>query len=186
MSYIDEKRKKLAHSLGVPETKRTPLELDKPKSKIIQTYLLMIFGAFLIIFNLCFNIVRVSGPSMLPTLHNNQFMLLSKHDKLDRFDIVVLNERLTQGGENKKIVKRLIAFGGERVTVVGGELYINNVNYKESYLDEENIQQFKQIDFDITVPEGHVFVLGDNRDVSKDSRMVGSFKKESVLGVKLL
>lgn len=186
MTYIDEKRKKLADSLGVRETKRTPLELNKPKSRIIQGYLWMLFGAFLIIFNLCFSVVRVSGPSMLPTLHNNQFMLLSKYDKLDRFDIVVLKERLTEGGDSKKIVKRLVAFGGERVTVVGGELYINNVNYKEPYLDEKNVQDFKKMNFDITVPEGYVFVLGDNRDVSKDSRMVGSFKQEAVMGVKLL
>lgn len=186
MTYIEEKRKKLAESLRVRETKRTPLELDKPKSKIVQGYLLMLFGAILIIFNLCFSIVRVSGPSMLPTLHNNQFMLLSRYDKLDRFDIAVLNERLTEGGDSKKIVKRIIAFGGERVTVVDGELYINNVNYKEPYLDEKNIQDFKKVNFDITVPDGYVFVMGDNRDVSKDSRIVGSFKRDAIVGVKLL
>ena len=69
-------------------------------------------------------------------------MLLSKYDQVDRFDVVVLKERLTEGGDTKNIVKRVIGMGGERVTVVNGQLFIDNVAYNEYYLDNENIKAF--------------------------------------------
>ena len=74
---------------------------------------------------------------------------------------------------------------GDRVTASNGKLYINNEELAEPYLSEENIQDFKRVNWDIRVPEDHYFVLGDNRDVSKDSRAVGSFEKSSVVGVKI-
>lgn len=185
VDYIKYKQKKLANSLGVERTNRRPIELDKPKSTLFYSYTMMAIGVLMILFHLCFAIVRVSGPSMLPTLHHNDLMLLAKHDPVDRFDIVVLKERLVEGGPSKNIVKRVIGFGGERVTVVNGQLFVDNVAYDEPYLDEENARAFSVTSFDITVPDGYVFVMGDNRDISKDSRTVGSFKKESIIGVKM-
>lgn len=183
MDYIKDKQKKLAESLGVECTHRVPIELEKPTSSLVKSYAVMMVGLIFIIFHMCFSVVKVSGPSMLPTLKHNDYMLLSKYDQVDRFDVVVLKERLTEGGDTKNIVKRVIGMGGERVTVVNGQLFIDNVAYNEYYLDDENIKVFGNTSFDITVPDGYYFVMGDNRDVSKDSRTVGSFKKDAVIGV---
>ena len=185
VNYIEEKRNKLAKSLGVTPEKTNPLVLDKPQSPVLKGYLFLIVGLLLIVFQLCFGIVRVSGPSMMSTLHDNDFILISKYDRVDRFDIVVLKERVADNGPSKNVVKRVIGFGGDRITVVNGQLFINNVSYDEYYLDDENTQVFRTVNFDITVPEGHLFVMGDNRDISKDSRTVGSFKESSVIGVKI-
>lgn len=185
MNYIEEKRHKLAKSLGVAPENTNPLILDKPKSPVLKGYLFLIIGLLLIVFQLCFGIVRVSGPSMMSTLHDNDFILISKYDRVDRFDIVVLKERVADNGPSKNVIKRVIGFGGDRITVVDGQLFINNVSYDEYYLDDENTQVFRTVNFDITVPEGHLFVMGDNRDISKDSRTVGSFKESSVIGVKI-
>lgn len=185
VNYIEHKQKKLAQSLGIEPEINNPLILDKPKSPILKGYVFLTIGILLIVFQMCFGIVRVSGPSMLPTLHDKDFMLISKYDRVDRFDIVVLKERVADNGPSKNIVKRVIGFGGDRVTVVKGQLFINNIAYNEYYLDDKNIEAFQNVDFDITVPDGHLFVMGDNRDVSKDSRTVGSFKKSAVIGVKV-
>ena len=185
VNYIEEKQKKLAQSLGIEPENNKPLVLNKPKSPILKGYIFLGIGILLIAFQMCFGIVRVSGSSMLPTLHDKDFMLISKYDRVDRFDIVVLKERVVDNGPSKNIVKRVIGFGGDRITVVNGQLFINNVAYNEYYLDDENIKSFKNVNFDITVPDDYLFVMGDNRDVSKDSRTVGSFKKSAVIGVKI-
>ena len=185
VNYIEEKQAKLAKSLGIEPEVNKPLVLDKPKSPILKGYVFLGIGVLLIAFQMCFGVVRVSGPSMLPTLHDKDFMLISKYDRVDRFDIVVLKERVADNGPSKNIVKRVIGFGGDRVTVVDGQLFVNNIAYNEYYLDDANTELFKNVNFDITVPDDYLFVMGDNRDVSKDSRTVGSFKKSAVIGVKI-
>lgn len=185
VNYIEEKQAKLAKSLGIEPEVNKPLVLDKPKSPILKGYVFLGIGILLISFQMCFGVVRVSGPSMLPTLHDKDFMLISKYDRVDRFDIVVLKERVADNGPSKNIVKRVIGFGGDRVTVVDGQLFVNNIAYNEYYLDDANTELFKNVNFDITVPDDYLFVMGDNRDVSKDSRTVGSFKKSAVIGVKI-
>ena len=185
VNYIEEKQAKLAKSLGIESEVNKPLVLDKPKSPILKGYVFLGIGILLIAFQMCFGVVRVSGPSMLPTLHDKDFMLISKYDRVDRFDIVVLKERVADNVPSKNIVKRVIGFGGDRVTVVDGQLFVNNIAYNEYYLDDANTELFKNVNFDITVPDDYLFVMGDNRDVSKDSRTVGSFKKSAVIGVKI-
>ena len=185
VNYIEEKQAKLAKSLGIESEVNKHLVLDKPKSPILKGYVFLGIGILLIAFQMCFGVVRVSGPSMLPTLHDKDFMLISKYDRVDRFDIVVLKERVADNGPSKNIVKRVIGFGGDRVTVVDGQLFVNNIAYNEYYLDDANTELFKNVNFDITVPDDYLFVMGDNRDVSKDSRTVGSFKKSAVIGVKI-
>lgn len=188
MSYFETKSERLASSLpNVEPRKQTAnLTLDKPRSKFFDGWLFLTVGSVLIIFNLMFGLVRVSGKSMLPTLHHNNMMLVSRMEPVRRFDIAVFDERLEENGDTKRIVKRVIGLGGDRVTVVNGDLYINNQHYKEDYLSPELITAFKNYDFDIIVPKNHYFVLGDNRDISNDSRQVGSFTKDSLVGVKIL
>lgn len=149
----------------------------------------VVFGMALItaiIFRMAFSVSIVNGPSMMPTLHDRDVTLVHNDEKVKRFDVVVLNERLVDDGPSKRIVKRVIGFGGDVITVIDGQLYINNKKYYEPYLDEKYIKNFKNVDWTIVVPKDHIFVLGDNRDVSKDSRSVGSFKTSAIIGVEVL
>ena len=186
MKTNKKRQEMLAKSLGIePDYKAKPMEykkIDTWYKSLISIIVILIIAVFL---RMTFTIVKVDGSSMKPTLEHNDFMLVKK-EKPRRFDIVVLNERETDGGPSKKIVKRVIGLPNDHITVIDGVLYINNSKYEEHYLSKENIIQFKLVNFDIIVPEGHIFVLGDNRDVSKDSRAVGSFKESALVGVRIL
>ena len=162
-----------------------------PRIEIKQSYnwvfytIAIIFIIGLIFFESAYTVKRVNGDSMNNTLRSNELILLHKQEKVRRFDIVVLNERLADNGDSKQIIKRVIGLPGDVVTVIDGHLYINNKRYIETYLSPTNIKNFKRVNWTIRVPKGHLFVLGDNRDISKDSRTVGCFKCSAVVGVKV-
>ncbi|PLR77616.1 signal peptidase I [Bacillus sp. V3-13] len=135
--------------------------------------------------------IVVDGLSMMPTLHDQDRMIVNKFSykwgEPERFDIIVFH-----APENKDYIKRVIGLPGDRVEYRDDTLYINGEPYEEPYLDtykqqvidgpltdpftlEEKIGQE-------TVPEGHLFVMGDNRRFSKDSRHIGTVPMEKVLG----
>lgn len=178
---IEVMRDMLSESLGGVQTDVTPVDKYEPDNRIWYGLIVLLF-VIVIAFNWMFALVRVSGRSMDNTLKDGQFVLVDKHRDVHRFDIVVLKERLTEGGETKQIIKRVIGLPGDSIVVENGVLYINNVKYDEPYLVEELTATYRTQSYAIIVPEDTYFVLGDNRDVSKDSRMVGSFMKSSILG----
>ncbi len=116
----------------------------------------------------------VSGDSMDNTLNDGHIVFINKFkyifSDVKRFDIVVLNNE----EDNDKIIKRVIALPNEKVEYKDNKLYIND---KEVKCDFELTE-----DFIYETKEDEYFVLGDNRDVSKDSRMLGNFKKEDIVG----
>ena len=169
---IEVMRDMLSESLGGVQTDVTPVDKYEPDNRIWYGLIVLLFIA----------VVRFSGRSMDNTLKDGQFVLVDKHREIHRFDIVVLKERLTEGGETKQIIKRVIGLPGDSIVVENGVLYINNVKYDEPYLVDGLTATYRTQSYAIIVPEDTYFVLGDNRDVSKDSRMVGSFVKSSVLG----
>lgn len=128
----------------------------------------------------------VQGTSMYPTLDNgDQLLLLSfGYNEPERGDIVVL---MADDFMDKPLVKRVIGIGGDvidmdpsgTVTVNGEALYepyINDLNGQDMYLGD--------IQFPLTVPDGQVFVMGDNRNGSSDSRKaeVGTIPYEKIVG----
>ncbi|MEE1503129.1 MAG: signal peptidase I [Acutalibacteraceae bacterium] len=134
-----------------------------------------------VIFTFFFRVFNVDGPSMKPTLqHNDKLIVSTVGYKPEKGDIVVISETADM---DEPIVKRVIAVGGDVVDInfTTGVVTVNGT--EEDYTDELTSQQF-DIAFPITVPEGTVFVLGDNRGNSLDSRStrVGCVDERYIVG----
>lgn len=115
----------------------------------------------------------VNGSSMEPTLHNNELVLINKiglNKGIDRYDIVVVKY------ENSTIIKRVIGLPYETVEYIDDTLYIDGkiVNTK---VDFEYTKDFK-----LTAGKNEYIVLGDNRNISKDSRIIGPIKERDIIG----
>ena len=127
----------------------------------------------------------VDGQSMEGTLHDGEHLIISDlFYTPERGDIIVCADYET--GLKKPIVKRVIATEGETVRITReGEVYIDGVLLVEDYvyIDEESYRYTPMI---YVVPEGEVFVMGDHRNMSTDSRVFGSVKEEAILGRVLL
>lgn len=131
--------------------------------------------------------IRVDGDSMLPTLHNGDMLILQSMGYTPKAgDVVVLTPQAFRDGT--PIVKRVIATGGQEVNIdyATGTVYVDGVALEEDYLGEAMgwlPDQFSE-EYPVTVPQGHVFVLGDNRNHSSDSRVpgIGMVDQRRVLG----
>ncbi len=123
----------------------------------------------------------VSGVSMYPTLEDYDVLLLSKAIyKLHgphRGDIVVFEHQ----PDAKNYIKRVIGIEGDIVEIKAGLVYVNGIQLEEEYLIEEDI---RSVDIKVEIPNGKYFVLGDNRNGSKDSRSaeVGLVDEEIIIG----
>lgn len=116
--------------------------------------------------------VRVDGDSMNPTLHDGQILILNKLDKeYERMEIVVF------GYKTDRLIKRVIGLPGETVEIKDNIIYINDEKIAD-YSDEVKMSDYKKV----TVPEGYYFVLGDNRNNSADSRLIGMINKDDIEG----
>ncbi|AMX84058.1 S26 family signal peptidase [Geobacillus subterraneus] len=136
--------------------------------------------------------IIVDGYSMMPTLHNHERMIVNKLaykiGMPHRFDIIVF-----QAEEGRDYIKRVIGLPGDRIEYKNDTLYINGKPYEEPYLDEYKKQlsdggpltesfTLEELTGRSTVPPGHLFVMGDNRRFSKDSRHIGFIPMSKVVG----
>ena len=163
---------------------------EKPgfsKSLVIYLHdLCWMLAVIMILFLIFFRIIVVSGPSMKMTLLDGDYLLLISnlfYREPEKGDVVVVSKQDYDNG--KPIVKRVIATEGQIVDMdfANGIVYVDGLPLEENYintptnLDEGSV--FPQI-----VEEDHVFVMGDNRNNSKDSRSleIGQVDKREVLG----
>ncbi|MFY9285071.1 MAG: signal peptidase I [Tissierellaceae bacterium] len=132
-----------------------------------------------------FNSTYVLGNSMYPTLHERDRLFAFKFPLYfsgpDRGDIVVLE---APDNEDKDYIKRVIGIGGDLVQIIDGQVYLNGQLLEEDYIEEGSYTEIYSEDTWL-VPEGEVFLLGDNRreGASKDSRYFGCVPLESIKGI---
>ena len=118
--------------------------------------------------------IRVNGDSMDPTLKDKEIMILKKYDNdYDRFDIVVVDDSV----EGSNLIKRIIALPNERIKCKDGIIYINGKKIDDVY-SFGTTEDF----LEIKLKGNEYFVMGDNREVSKDSRMFGAIYYEEIKG----
>ena len=161
---------------------------EKPKKSIKQEIFewVMVFvvaaAMAFVVRTFIFEPVRVDGASMMNTLTDSDFMIATKFDYWlgdpDRFDIVICNYPNTSDGKYR--VKRVVGMPGETIELVGGRLYVNGEFVEQNFDMTPNQTNFGPF----TVPQDHYFVLGDNRNNSKDSRsiMVGALPRDMICG----
>ena len=148
-------------------------------------YAVLLFACVYIIPNYVLQRTIVDGESMENTLFDGYHLYVEKisyrFDILKRFDIIVF---YPYGRENEDYyVKRIIGLPGETIQIVDGKIYINGEVLEENYGNEPILNPGRAAQ-PITLEEDEYFVLGDNRNISKDSRypIVGNVKKKNIGG----
>lgn len=129
---------------------------------------------------------KIKGESMEPNFHNNEFLLTEKLSYRfglpNRYDVVVFE---APPDFREEFIKRIVGLPGEQVTLRDGQIYINGDKLDEPYLDAFSVtrgNRFLDEGESVSVPPGHVFVLGDNRSHSLDSRVFGFVAYENITG----
>ena len=170
-------------------------------SRLFQVLISVLFVLYMV-FTFVVPIAQVSGESMEPTLYSGDNILTwSMGYKPSNGDLVIIDAKtaalLDESGnvtENDgldcRIVKRIIAMGGDTVDIdfEKGEVKVNDTLLNEDYISEATTRDSEAFTYPLTVPEGYAFVLGDNRNVSKDSRHpeVGLIPVDEIVGKVLL
>ena len=142
----------------------------------------LIFAAVCVLLNTVFRLIYVDGESMIPALESGDWIAACRPAAPKRGDIVLTN---TENAHHARLIKRLIAFGGETVDIdyETGTVYIDGAALDEPYLTDKTIRG-GDVSFPLTVPQDCVFLLGDNRVNSIDSRyaQIGCVPEKDLIG----
>ncbi|CDQ21078.1 signal peptidase I [Halobacillus karajensis] len=161
----------------------------KKYRRVTRTILIALLLAF-VFRSYLFASYIVDGESMEPTLNDGNLLMVNKavYDwkEIGRQQVIVFH-----ANEEEDYVKRVIGIAGDEIAVKSDQLYINGEQVEESYLDPlrpsdglpfTNDFTLEEVTGHETVPEGHLFVMGDNRRDSLDSRYFGFVPAEAVVG----
>ena len=160
-------------------------EVKQSKKSILLDYLKVIVITLIVTYGVLYfvQISKVYGTSMLPTYHEGNIVLVDKvfykHSEPKRNDIVVVDCKDANMKETF-IIKRVVGIGGDHIEIKDNELYLNGELLEEDYINGAMINSEDMV---VDVPEGKVFVMGDNRNNSLDSRKLGYFDfEDDVIG----
>lgn len=173
---------------NVPSEQQEKTEKKKNSLREAVEYaesLAVVFVVMLLIFTFIARPATVDGESMMPTLQNGERLLISNlFYEPTAGDIVVLCGEADRE-EGKNLIKRIIATEGQTIDIdfEAGEVYVDGQKLDEPYILEPTYLD-EGTEFPLTVPEGEIFVMGDNRNGSRDSRSltVGTVKEEYIVG----
>jgi len=155
------------------------------KALIVALILVMIIRIFL------FSPIIVDGPSMSPTLHNRDQMIVNKlsyrMNDPKRFDIIVFH-----AAQGKDYIKRIVGLPGEHVMINNNQLYIDGEKVEQPFMEDVLNDETTVIRDDLrlehlpgsyeVIPEDYYLVLGDNRNNSTDSRSIGLIARDKIIG----
>ena len=182
-SIMTDDYDRYSEELGI-KALRQELRRVKYNSKFAGTLfntvgtLLVVAAIAVLVANLWLPILQVTGTSMSPTLKEGQILMASKGNAFKTGDVIAFYLN------NKILVKRVIAMPGDWVNISDdGTVYVNDIALDEPYLKEKSLGDCN-IDLPYQVPESKIFVMGDNRSVSLDSRntAIGCISEEQVVG----
>lgn len=175
----------LQESMGDKKADTLVKETEVPKKSVGREILEWIFvvvfavGAALIIRTFIFEPVRVDGESMMHTLSNNEYMIVTKYQYLfsdpERFDVVICHY---PNRGNTNFVKRIVGIPGDVVAVHDGTLYVNGEAVDEPFI----VNKPNYVMPEVTIGEDQYFVLGDNRSHSNDSHIIGPLTRNQIVG----
>ncbi len=168
-------------------SQRTPLSRSQLKREIFEWLETVAFSlvAVVLVFTFVFRIVGVDGDSMQNTLYDSDRLIITHLFYQPKAgDIVIITQ---PNAVNKPLVKRIVAVGGQTVDIDTdrGLVYVDGEIIDEPYIKEPTVKiPSPPMEFPVTVPEGKVFVMGDNRNHSLDSRStdVGMIDERYILG----
>lgn len=170
---------------------------------MLEMIVTTIFCAVLL-FAYVFSMATVQGDSMMPTLYDEDRLLVFQlYGSPKNGDVIIINAQeatlvaedgslYTQQGLGKMIVKRVVAVGGQTLDIDfdEGVVYLDQQPLDEEYINMPTTTPLfgGAFSYPMTIPEGYVFVMGDNRDVSKDSRYpdVGLIPESTIIGKVIL
>ncbi len=165
-------------------------ERRERNTSILEWFDALVFALLIVLVMLLFFVrtVNVNGASMEPTLYSGDRLLArSIFYEPQRGDIVVVDGYTSYG---QPLVKRVIGLEGDEINIdlETNEVYVNGEKLNEPYISSEPISEYVQslydVSFPLTVPEGKLFLMGDNRPNSKDSRHsdIGFIDERDILG----
>ena len=183
---MKEKGKREKISVEYPSLEEMEQEISRLKYKKSYggalrstVYSLAVVAAIaILVATLWMPVLQITGASMDPTLVDGQFVVALKNDEFEAGDITAFYYN------NKILIKRVIASQGDWVDIdMDGNVSVNGIQLEEPYLQEKSLGECN-IDLPYQVPDGRIFVMGDDRAISLDSRTtaVGCISKEQVLG----
>ena len=146
--------------------------------ELVETVLLTLL-IYVLVRTFLFENYRVVGHSMMPTLENDQFLVVNKlgyrlHDP-QRGDIIVFRD---PRGADRKLIKRIVGLPGEVLEIENGQVYVDG-----QLLDEPYIQQLgRYSQASVSIPQDQYYVLGDNRNNSSDSHNWGTLPGDTIVG----
>jgi signal peptidase I len=175
------------------EPKQAKNQASRAIREIVETLLLAAL-IFLLVRLVVLNF-RVDGESMLPNLDNGQMLLVNRNayqhldvggnryypfDPPERGDVVVFDP---PKDSDKPYIKRIVGLPGEEITFGQGHVFVDGVQLPEDYIqDPTKCNRNREDRCNVVVPEDHVFVLGDHRSNSSDSRVFGVVPIENIVG----
>jgi signal peptidase I len=185
----------MSEEIDLPVEEATPVP---HLGKILRDWLVVVLialGAAMLVRVYVLQQFYISGPSMQTTLLENNRVLVNKlsyrlHD-VRRGDVVVFDRVTTNDGvvAHDDLIKRVIAVGGDTVSISQCNVIVNGKKIDESYLDDKSggsqnlVDRCRVIDLaEQTIPKDKIFVMGDNRAESFDSRSFGPIDKELIVG----
>lgn len=164
-------------NLPKDKTKSKKNPFYKSKKKIL-IYICIVIVFAVVIFTEVFDILKVTGNGMEPNMCEGDFLLSSKYSKIKKGDIIAFYY------DDNILIKRIIATQGDIVDITDeGDVFVNSTKIDENYIGHSK-QGSSDINFPYQVPSNCVFVLGDNRSVTMDSRnsKIGSIPEDTIIG----